>query len=60
MGIPATLLSFLLYFVILSAQNSDNLAVQAKLDELIAATDGARNEIEHVEELTEEIQEKRK
>lgn len=60
MDIPATLLSFLLYFVILSAQNTDNIAVQAKLDELIDAIPGARAEMEHLEELSEEeIDEKR-
>jgi len=60
MDIPFTALSFLLYFIILSAQNTDNLAVQAKLDELIAATNGARNDLAHAEELTEEeIKDKR-
>lgn len=60
MDIPFTALSFLLYFVILSAQNTDTLGVHAKLDELIAATDGARDDLTHIEELSEEeIKEKR-
>ena len=60
MDIPTTLLSFLAFFVVLSAQNTDTIAIHAKLDELIDAIPGAREEIEHLEELTEqEIKDKR-
>jgi low affinity Fe/Cu permease len=60
MDIPTTLLSFLFFFVVISAQNSDNVAIQAKLDELIDAIPGARNELERIEEReTQEIEDKR-
>lgn len=42
------------------ANRRSQLAVHAKLDELVAATDGARNDLEHIEDMAEaEIQEKR-
>lgn len=44
----------------LGAQRRSQLGLHAKLDELIAATDGARDDLEHIEDLAEaEIQEKR-
>ena len=49
-----TIITFLMVFLIQSSQNRDGLAIQVKLDELIKATAGARNELERVEEKTEE------
>lgn len=49
-----TIVTFLLVFVIQATQNADTRALHAKLDELIMATDGARNAlagIEHTDEL---------
>lgn len=45
-------------FLIQNSQNRDGLAIQAKLDELIENLEGARNELEHVEELPEDEIEK--
>lgn len=60
MDIPTTCLSFIMYFILLHSQNTDTLALQAKLDELIEATPGAREELEHLEESSEkEIKDKR-
>lgn len=45
----------------LGANRRSQLAVHAKLDELVAATDKARDELEHLEDLSEaEIAEKRR
>jgi low affinity Fe/Cu permease len=41
-------------FLIQNSQNRDGLAIQAKLDELITATEGARNELGRVEEKSED------
>ena len=49
-----TIVTFLMVFLIQNAQNRDASAIQAKLDELIRAAQGARNEfigIEHLSEL---------
>jgi low affinity Fe/Cu permease len=44
----------------LGAARRSQLALHAKLDELIAATEGARDDLAHVEDMAEaEIQEKR-
>ena len=60
MDIPTTLLSFLFFFVIIAGNNSDDIAVQAKLDEIISVLPKARNELEHIEEEdSKTIQEKR-
>lgn len=50
-----TIVTFLMVFLIQNSQNRDGLAIQAKLDELIQATKGARNELEHIEEEDEEV-----
>lgn len=48
-----TIVTFLMVFLIQSAQNRDAAAIQAKLDELIRAVANARNEFIGVEHLTE-------
>jgi low affinity Fe/Cu permease len=45
-----TILTFLMVFVIQSTQNRDSEAMHAKLDELISALTGARNELIDAEE----------
>lgn len=49
-----TIVTFLMVFLIQATQNRDSEAVQVKLDELIRALDGARNEILDSEELDDE------
>ena len=49
-----TIITFLMVFIIQQAQNKDTLAVQMKLNELIAATKGASNKALNLEDLTEE------
>lgn len=41
-------------FLIQEAQNKDSLALQLKINELIAATKGASNRILNIEDLTED------
>ncbi|WP_062732016.1 low affinity iron permease family protein [Sphingobium abikonense] len=48
-----TIVTFLMVFLIQNAQNRDGAAIQAKLDELIRAIDGARNDFIGIEHLTE-------
>lgn len=47
-------ITFLMVFVIQQAQNKDTLAIQLKLNELIAATEGASNDILNIEDLSDE------
>lgn len=49
-----TIITFLMVFVIQQSQNKDSLAVQLKLNELIAATRTASNRLVSIEDLTEE------
>ena len=49
-----TIVTFLMVFLIQSAQNRDASAIQAKLDELIRAVSHARNEFIGIEHLTEQ------
>lgn len=49
-----TIITFLMVFLIQNTQNRDGAAVQAKLDELIRAIEGARNHFIGIEHLTEE------
>lgn len=49
-----TIITFLMVFLIQSSQNRDGLAIQVKLDEIIKATKGARNELSGIEEKTED------
>ncbi len=48
-----TIVTFLMVFLIQNAQNRDAAAIQAKLDELIRAVEGARNQFIGIEHLTE-------
>jgi len=48
-----TIVTFLMVFLIQNAQNRDAAAIQAKLDEVIRAIDGARNQFIGIEHLTE-------
>src|SRR5437763_17204269 len=49
-----TILTFLMVFLIQRAQNKDSLAIQLKLNEIVAAIDGASNHLLNVEDLGEE------
>ncbi|HEY8994169.1 MAG TPA: low affinity iron permease family protein [Lacunisphaera sp.] len=49
-----TILTFLMVFLLQHSQNHDTRAIQLKLDELIRAVRGARNELINLEELPEE------
>jgi low affinity Fe/Cu permease len=49
-----TIVTFLMVFLIQRAQNKESLAVQLKLNELVAAVNGASNRLIDVEDLTEE------
>jgi low affinity Fe/Cu permease len=56
-----TIVTFLMVFLIQNTQNRDGAALQAKLDELIRATQEARNQfvgLEHLEE--DEVEEVRR
>ena len=49
-----TIITFLMVFLIQKSQNKDSLAVQLKLNELVAAHELASNRLVNVEALTEE------
>jgi low affinity Fe/Cu permease len=49
-----TIVTFLMVFLIQRTQNKDSLALQLKLNELVAAVQGASNRLIDVEDLTEE------
>jgi low affinity Fe/Cu permease len=49
-----TIVTFLMVFLIQRAQNKESLAVQLKLNELVAAIKGASNHLISVEDLSEE------
>src|SRR4051794_32400546 len=49
-----TVVTFLMVFLIQRSQNKDSLAVQLKLNELVAAIEGASNRLIDVEDLSEE------
>jgi low affinity Fe/Cu permease len=49
-----TIVTFLMVFLIQRAQNKESLAVQLKLNELVAAIEGASNRMISVEDLSEE------
>jgi low affinity Fe/Cu permease len=48
-----TIITFLMVFLIQRAQNKDSLAIHLKLNELVAAMEGASNRLIDVEALTE-------
>jgi low affinity Fe/Cu permease len=48
-----TIITFLMVFVIQRAQNKDSLAIHLKLNELVAAMQGASNRLIDVEDLSE-------
>jgi low affinity Fe/Cu permease len=48
-----TIVTFLMVFLIQRSQNKDALAVQLKLNEIVAAIEGASNRLIDVEDLTE-------
>lgn len=49
-----TIITFLMVFLIQKSQNKDSLAIQLKLNELVAAHEVASNRLVNVEDLTEE------
>jgi low affinity Fe/Cu permease len=49
-----TIVTFLMVFLIQQTQNKDGLAIQLKLNEVVAAMDGASNRLIAVERLTEQ------
>ena len=49
-----TVVTFLMVFLIQQAQNKDTRAMELKLNELVAAVEGASNSLIDVEELTED------
>jgi low affinity Fe/Cu permease len=49
-----TIVTFLMVFLIQRTQNKDALALQLKLNEIVAALDGASNRLIDVEDLSEE------
>jgi len=49
-----TIVTFLMVFLIQRSQNKDSLAIQIKLNELVAAIVGASNRMIDVEDMTEE------
>lgn len=49
-----TVLTFLVVFLIQNTQNRDATAMQIKLDELIRAVQGAKNQFVNLEDLTDE------
>lgn len=49
-----TIITFLMVFIIQQSQNKDTLAIQLKLNELIASANGASNRLVDVEDISEE------
>jgi low affinity Fe/Cu permease len=49
-----TIVTFLMVFLIQRTQNKDSLAIQLKLNELVAAMEGSSNRLIDVEDLSEE------
>jgi low affinity Fe/Cu permease len=55
-----TIITFLMVFIIQQSQNKDTIALQLKLNELIASSDKASNRLIDIEDLTEEELDKAK
>lgn len=53
-----TIVTFLMVFLIQNTQNRDSRAIHLKLDEIIRALEGARNEIIDLEEAKDEVLDK--
>ena len=49
-----TIVTFLMVFLIQRTQNKDSTAIQLKLNELIASTEGSSNRLLNIEDLSEE------
>jgi low affinity Fe/Cu permease len=49
-----TIVTFLMVFLIQRSQNKESLVIQVKLNELLAAQQGASNELINVEDMSEE------
>ena len=49
-----TIVTFLMVFIIQQSQNKDTIAIQLKLNELIACSEKASNRLIDIEDLTEE------
>jgi low affinity Fe/Cu permease len=49
-----TIVTFLMVFLIQQSQNKDSLSIQLKLNEIVAAMEGASNRLINVEELSQE------
>lgn len=49
-----TIVTFLMVFLIQRTQNKDSLAIQLKLNEIVAVLEGASNRLINVEDLTED------
>ena len=49
-----TIITFLMVFIIQQSQNKDTIALQLKLNELIAANNAASNRLINIEDLTED------
>jgi low affinity Fe/Cu permease len=49
-----TIVTFLMVFLIQNTQNRDTRAIHLKLDELIRAVKGARNQLVNLEEMSDE------
>jgi low affinity Fe/Cu permease len=49
-----TIVTFLMVFLIQRAQNKDSVAIHLKLNELVAAVEGASNRLINVEEMSED------
>ncbi len=52
-----TIVTFLMVFLIQRAQNKDSLAIQLKLNEIVAALEGASNRLINIEDLSERDEE---
>jgi low affinity Fe/Cu permease len=49
-----TIITFLMVFIIQQSQNKDSLSIQLKLNEIVAAMEGASNRLINVEDLSED------